>query len=212
MGRYRHYFNLIVVLIACTFIGVSIFSVTSRLPRKDMDDKFMQWMWEHPPRGISSLACSITKERIVELASKSGTHCTLFDLRCQCGNTEFQVHHLVTYENERRYDVSPITVICDKCSKETVIFDSELHGSDAETGAFPYKHEGSKTTFISPKCGKSSFRISVMLAYSIDPKEMREVLNDKEYKRRQDFFDWITICLTCCSCGEYNEELNYECA
>jgi hypothetical protein len=175
-------------------------------------ESFMEWMWDHPPRCVSGIVHEAAEQLAQRLRREYGEDSTCFGVHCTCGNRVLGVSTLLLTERGQELIVPPISIVCDKCGQETVIFDSEKHGWDAETGAFAYKHEGVRSKYGCPKCKGDVFEIAVSFQYGIDQDEFRELLEDSEFKRRQDFFDWFCVIVLCRSCGEICEIVSYECA
>lgn len=177
-----------------------------------MEDDFIDWMWTHPPRCVSNITYEAPYQLAESLTKNYGDYSTAFGVCCSCGNRILGIRLLSLMENGKEYLVPPVYIFCKKCNKETLIFDSEMHGWDAETGAFPYKYEGTKFDYSCPACKGELFEVAVGFQYSTNEEDLKRILDDAEYNRHQDFFEWFATEVRCNTCQNIQQIMDYECA
>lgn len=173
-----------------------------------MDD-YIKYMWETPPRCIKEHAIQPHKKLRKILLKNYGNYCTVFGLACTCGNTLFQIKG----ENIQDYEgiIDPISLICRKCSKSFIIFDSSIHGYDGELGENEENEERvTKNIFKCKKCDNDIFEIASMFQYSGDEKELVDEENID--KNPEDLFGCFACHSLCNNCGRKYEVTSIECS
>src|SRR5437870_383267 len=89
---------------------------------------------------------------------------TVFELTCSCGAAQHFIHGY-QWQNpdygDAKVFLSPLILECAACGKKTDLFDSDIHGSDAEHGygSSTVRGEGEKKLYTCDKCGQQPFRI-----------------------------------------------------
>lgn len=135
-----------------------------------------------------------------------------FAVACACGSQ----HHSIkgyswqnpNFENLEVF-LSPINLSCVSCAKESVVFDSDLHGYNAELGlgSRSVRAEGALSLFGCSQCDSCSFEVSTCFEFS------DYVFEDEDFKgREQDFFGWFTLLGKCAACGAEHLVADFECA
>jgi hypothetical protein len=107
--------------------------------------------------------------------------------------------------------VSPLALRCSACAKVSELFDTALHGYDAEAGGISAacRGKGERSEFACGTCGPWQMQIFVRFEYSDDLLERK--IN--EYRgREQDLFSWFTLIGKCAGCGRLIEVADFECA
>jgi hypothetical protein len=138
----------------------------------------------------------------------------VFWLRCDCGcDSHFILGHQwrnPDYGNVAVF-LSPLALRCNKCGKTTELFDTAIHGYDAELCAFASSHrgEGERTEFICEKCGPRETQVFVRFEY---PDDLLQSEFDKYRGREQDLFSWFSLIGKCAGCGRLIEVTDFECA
>jgi hypothetical protein len=139
---------------------------------------------------------------------------TIFRLLCTCGCDS----HLILGHYWRNPDfqnvlvfVSPIALCCSVCGKVTELFDTAIHGYDAEVVGIPssYRGEGKRTEFVCDKCGPRQVQVFARFEY---PNDMVGSEFDEYRGREQDLFSWISLIGKCADCGRMIEVAEFECA
>jgi len=121
-------------------------------------------------------------------------------LRCSCGHDRFRV--------ASAYDRLIVTVYCEKCGKEHLLFDAWKHGWDGFVCRGNIRQPEDPQPPIREtcrKCGSDLYRVKVWIS-SQGPDDFLEecVNNDPSFSAEDwvDAFEWITVGLTCADCGE----------
>lgn len=123
-------------------------------------------------------------------------------IKCSCGSESFEL-----FESN---DKQIVKVICKKCKKEFVLFDSGKHGwngfvcgDDFLDREMPFKQ------FFCSECGENTFSITIYISSQGKGDFAEECLSDDDSFTLEDWvnaFDWITISLSCEKCGFADEE------
>jgi hypothetical protein len=138
----------------------------------------------------------------------------VIQLLCMCG---CDVHHALghfwrnpDYGNMLVF-VSPLALRCGKCGKITELFDSDIHGYDAEIGAPPTSHrgEGERSEFPCSKCGPTGLQAIARFEY---PDDLFESGFEEFRGREQDLFSWFSLVGKCSGCGRLLDVADFECA
>jgi hypothetical protein len=138
----------------------------------------------------------------------------VIQLLCTCG---CGAHHaLGHYWRNPDHDnvsvfVSPLALRCAECGKITELFDSDIHGYDAEIGAPPTNHrgEGERSEFACAKCGPTGLQAIARFEYSDD---LFESGFEQFRGREQDVFSWFSLVGKCSGCGRLLDIADFECA
>jgi hypothetical protein len=138
----------------------------------------------------------------------------IFWLYCTCGcDSHFVLGYYwrnPDYHNELVF-VGPLALRCGTCGKVTELFDSAVHGYDAETGGMSasYRGEGERAQFVCHRCGPRQVQVFARFEY---PDDLFEP-SSKEFRgREQDLFSWFSLVGKCEQCGRLMEVADCECA
>jgi hypothetical protein len=140
-----------------------------------------------------------------------------WSLGCQCGDDVGRVlgYPLSKIDPEQTREsecyVSPLAFQCSSCNKTTELFDTKLHGFDAEVGGIHvhYHATGDRTAIPCPHCGATKFSVTAFFLHShFDLFEDQPELEP----RTQNFFGWFDCCGLCESCGKETSLANFETA
>jgi hypothetical protein len=138
----------------------------------------------------------------------------VFWLLCTCGcDSLFVLGHYwrnPDYHNVLVF-VSPLALRCSACGKVTELFDTAIHGYDAEVGGIPasYRGEGERTDFVCDKCGPRQFQVFARFEY---PDDLLGPEFDEYRGKEQDLFSWFSLIGKCAGCGRLVEVADFECA
>ncbi len=149
------------------------------------------------------------------------------NLHCQCGGIEFQILYpgkTIEYKEKTcPCDIEidghwffVIKVICVKCMREYLIFDSDFHGWDGVMC-----HDEKKANVLRPNlipwkclsCENLTHKIAIKIDYESTENFIEQSRGEFSMDRWPDAFQWIYISITCCKCGlETKDWVDYECA
>jgi hypothetical protein len=138
----------------------------------------------------------------------------VFRLFCTCGCDS---HFVIGYNwhnpdcNNEAVFLSPLSLRCSDCGKVTVLFDSDIHGYDAEACSMSTccRAEGERAEFACDRCGPRQAQVFVRFEY---PDDLLGPEFDKYRGREQDLFSWFTLVGKCSGCGRFIEVADFECA
>jgi hypothetical protein len=137
---------------------------------------------------------------------------TAFALRCSCGQADLVILGHPWREPGRHGGLvilSPLQLSCPACSRTSPLFDTDLHGYDAELGmgGGMLRGEGQPSPYVCPACEGRSFQAVARFEYPDD-------LFDEEFEdyrgREQDLFTWFSLHARCTSCGEWSTVAEFE--
>ena len=124
------------------------------------------------------------------------------EIKCSCGNEYFEI-----WESNEQLMVK---ILCKKCKKEYVIFDSGKHGwngfvcgDDFLNRELPYNK------YHCSNCKEDCFKILVHISSQGKEDFIDECLSTDDSFSVEDWvdaFEWISISLTCENCGELSKE------
>jgi hypothetical protein len=138
----------------------------------------------------------------------------VYSLSCTCGGINHFIH-CFRWRNPDYHDqlvhLSPIDLRCAECDKKSLLFDSDVHGYDAELGhgSATVRGEGDRVVFECPTCGRQPLEALVRFELGGD-------IFDDSFKqfagRQQDLFSWFSLVGKCSSCSRMFEVADFECA
>jgi hypothetical protein len=175
----------------------------------------------HPPRCIAGFVANPTELPGAEFdghASKSDLKPSpspgatieapdhiipIFALSCRCGSDRHFVHTYRwpnPYLNNLVLYLSPLSLECAACGKETDLLDTDIHGYDSELGVGPTnaRAEGDRAVFECPRCGCQPFQAFVRFEYSDDLFDRK---NSGLAGRESDLFSWFSLVGKCQRCS-----------
>jgi hypothetical protein len=138
----------------------------------------------------------------------------VFWLFCSCGcNSHFVLGHYwrnPDYRNELVF-LSPLALRCSACGKITELFDTAIHGYDAESGGISAccRGEGERTEFACETCGPQQLQVFARFEY---PDDLLGPDSEQYRGREQDLFSWFSLLGKCLRCGRLVEVTDFECA
>ncbi len=117
-------------------------------------------------------------------------------IHCSCGCEKFEV-----WESNGRCFVK---LICKKCGKEILLFDSGKHGWEGFVCHDDFLDRAEELQkFICPKCNEDVFGITVRISSQGKQDFIDECVSNDDSFSADDWvngFDWITISLSCLKC------------
>ena len=136
-----------------------------------------------------------------------------YSLTCKCGSKQHLLSGYI-WENQDYGDVvtvSPITTECCMCSEKNTLFDSEIHGYDAELGhgASTARAEGTPGTL---ECAHHPERRMEVLVRFEFPTDLLDGDFEDWKGREQELFTWFTVYGRCSKCSEIWTLAELECA
>jgi hypothetical protein len=186
----------------------------------------------HPPRCIAGFAATPVTLHGVELdghPSISQLNVTVpsvnidapehinpvFVLACSCGSRQHFVRGF-RWINPDNLDgapvfLSPLSLECTACGKQTDLIDTDAHGYDAELGHIlaTARGRGNPTVHECPECGRQPSEVFARFEYPDD-------LFDGDFPeftgREQDLFTWFSLLAKCCRCSQLLAVTDFECA
>jgi hypothetical protein len=195
----------------------------------------MVYYHEHPPSCLKGFAARPAVVPGMGFDGHAGTGSfadelvpnpnVVFGLRCPCGGDVFLLGN-----NAGTYDISYYKTLvlaenydatCWACGKKTPLFDSSLHGYDAEVmrlegntysrgeGQSDEGHLAGPTT-VACQCGNCKshmLKVIVRLEYPSD------LFEDAFFAgREEEFFSWFTVVGECTQCAALTTMVDAECA
>jgi hypothetical protein len=134
-----------------------------------------------------------------------------FALTCLCGGRCHEIYGYRWANPDYRNQIvflSPIALQCEACGSRTDLFDSDVHGYDAEQGVVTNaRAKGDPATATCLRCGQSSLEAIVRFEYSDGLFEM----DDNVAGREQEFFSWFHLLAKCPRCLLLQEVTDFEC-
>jgi hypothetical protein len=183
----------------------------------------------HPPRCISGFVAEPVRLRNYEFDGHASApseptpgsiieggqqlNC-VFLLVCACGCEE---HRIVGYwwrnpdfRNELVF-LSPLTLKCNSCGKETELIDTDRHGYDAEIGGIvaTARSKGERSEYSCSHCGPRGMNVIVRFEY---PDDLFGAVRETFRGREQDLFTWFSLIGKCPGCTRLLAVTDFECA
>lgn len=140
--------------------------------------------------------------------SEKWDHQARWAIACKCGSAKGAVlGHVVQHPNypSKKPFVGPLAFRCSACDTVTEMFDTMLHGYDAEiskgTSSFIHVHlrgEGPRSAAGCPKCRGTTFTVVCSFSHS----HFDHIWDEPELLgAAQDYFDGFGPDSTCAACG-----------
>jgi hypothetical protein len=114
---------------------------------------------------------------------------SVFEIACTCGGQEFIAS---AHEGEGGWSTDPLSIRCNACGLEQVVFNYCLHGYDGALGHYgePKPPTTSRIVLTGEDIGQPPYRIAVRFEYPSD------ILGDdgfKDWKGREgELYSWFT--------------------
>lgn len=201
-----------------------------------MDD-YMKDMSNNPPKNISNNYYKAPEDTKEFLINEYGEYSTCFGVKCECGNQDVHINGYIIEKRIKENSLlftDDLSIYCDKCKKDILIFDSDKDGYNGEIDQidghikkwkkkngdmmiYDFQEDNKKVIhikgeFICPKCNGNTFKLTVLFQYDGD-EDLKEALEDEELiKRKQDFYGWFSAATICNNCGVIHEIISVECA
>jgi len=139
---------------------------------------------------------------------------TIFQISCTCGSDRY---YIIGFEwlnpdfNNTKLLLSPLSLRCVACDKVTDLFDSQIHGYDAElgNGSSTERGKGIKTEYGCPQCDRQALQIYVRYEHS---DELLKYNDPKSGEQPQNLYSWFSLVGKCNSCSQYYPVTDFECA
>jgi hypothetical protein len=138
----------------------------------------------------------------------------VFALKCSCGSARHFVHGFrwtnPDFDNAVVF-LSPLSLECASCRKQSPLLDTDVHGYDAEQGggSATVRGQGEPVVFECPQCGRQPLEALVRFEYPDD-------LFDGDFPefagRQQDLFTWFSLLGRCPQCSKLLAVADFECA
>jgi len=148
----------------------------------------------------------------IEMQIEGADHIRVFfDLDCACGGKTFSVHGF-KWQAGARYGtlfLSPLYLECRSCGRIDLVFDSDIHGSDAEQGVTSHRRAEGQRDTIKCSCQSATLQIRNSFEYSDD------LFNHScftQMGREQDLFSWFDLIGLCERCNKWFSIASFECS
>jgi hypothetical protein len=107
--------------------------------------------------------------------------------------------------------VSPLAFRCGSCGNVTELFDTAIHGYDAEIGGIQtnYRGVGKRAEFACDKCGPRQLHVFVRFEY---PDDLFSPYCQEFRGREHEMFSWFSVIGNCEGCGRLLQVTDFECA
>jgi hypothetical protein len=172
------------------------------------------YYWTHPPRCLDGFTKQRARLGGVTFNGHGEDVNTVFRLQCTCGHgKQFVLGHF--WQDPDAADalvfLSPLALRCEACAQVAELFDSGLHGYEAELGGPPVskRGEGERADFPCPRCGVQPFEVFARFEY---PGNLFEDDSESVRGREQELFSWFTLVGICPGCTRLVEIADFECA
>ena len=123
-------------------------------------------------------------------------------IKCPCGSETVEIWE----SNDRQI----VKIVCEKCKKEFVLFDSGKHGWNGFVCGDDFlDREMPFEKYSCSKCAENIFSIVVRISSQGKEDFKEECLSNNDAFTLGDWvnaFDWITISLSCIKCGLTDKE------
>jgi hypothetical protein len=137
----------------------------------------------------------------------------VYALKCTCGSERLAVigYHTTNPDfDNAKILVSPISLRCTSCGRDEQLFDTQLHGFDAELESHPthIRARGERGPFACA-CGGTNFKPFARFEFS------SETLEDSTGEwtgNEHNLFSWFTLVGDCASCGKRVDIAEFETA
>jgi hypothetical protein len=175
--------------------------------------EFVEFVSENPPSCIAEFRPVCVGQQNEEETLNA---CWVgFHIRCSCGGNHYRVIGNADDDGVMGSGalLSPLSLVCVDCSRESLLFDIEQHGYNAALGyCDDTQEEGESVEFDCKKCGHSSFSVLVSFLYTSESFDGGEGEEDdkiedkggqfrKAAQRAKDQFQAFALMGTCRSCG-----------
>ena len=191
----------------------------------------LQHYRSHPPRCIKGFVATPTelpdveheghaslselKASMPETEIDAPEHCNpLFALACACGSKLHTVHGYRWTDPSGEVLptlLSPLSLKCAGCKKSTVVYDSGIHGYNAELGHGPntMRAEGELVIDTCMDCEGTAMEVMARFEY---PDDLLNGDFEDFAGREQDLFTWFSLMGTCSKCRQTMGFTDLECA
>ena len=134
----------------------------------------------------------------------------IYALRCKCGAEQFEAIGYHTENAGYKIFVSPLSLRCLACGVDTEIFDSDLHGFNAQIDSDPatIRAQGERSPFACA-CGDRAFKPYARFEFS------SETLEDSTGEwtgNEHNLFSWFSLVGDCAKCGKRVDIAEFETA
>jgi hypothetical protein len=177
--------------------------------------KMWKYLESHPPRCLTEFRSFPTKLVGATYDGHGEELNIAWGASCTCGDKSMAIRGYrwqnMDYTGQPVVFIGPITLVCGKCNKETLLFDASKHGYDNEcdNNFTSDEKRGTAEGYSCTQCGGERFEVFTRFEYTPD-------LFDADFKeaagRQQDFFTWFSLHGRCCKCGSCNDVADFECA
>lgn len=140
------------------------------------------------------------RDILVPIGENNSTFEVTGSIRCHCGHDRFRV--------ESSYDRLIVTLHCEKCGKEHLLFHVGKHGWDGFVCKGNAFHPDDPQPPIQEKCETCNCELYLVKVWisSQGPDDFLEecVAHDDSFCAEDwvDAFEWITVSLTCANCDD----------
>jgi hypothetical protein len=106
-----------------------------------------------------------------------------------------------------------ITIFCDKCNQEYLLFDSSKNGYEGELGLVDPEVSEEMSELVCDKCSNSKFKIAFGFEHTVGIEEADELIRDEKLKVEiEDLFTWLFGNCECTKCQAIMKVIDIECA
>ena len=138
---------------------------------------------------------------------------SVFSLACACGSVRHLAHGFRP-PGEQAVDAllfSPLALECTVCGRRTDLFDSHLHGYDAEQGLYAgsSREVQRPAVYGCPDCGRQPFEAFARFEHFASILSSR---NPRHAGRHHDLFTWFSLIGACGRCRLLQLLAHFECA
>jgi hypothetical protein len=167
---------------------------------------------EHPPRCLEAFATQAAPPPDGTLDGHGEELNTAFSVRCSCGEAALTILGHSWREPGRHGQLillSPLRLSCPTCERTALLFDTDLHGYDAELGVSggTLRGEGEPSPHVCPACDGASFEVVARFEY---PDDLFDEEFDESRGHEQDLFTWFSLHGRCTSCGKWSTVAEFE--
>lgn len=127
-----------------------------------------------------------------------------YEISCPCGETAFWVSH---HSKRLEEPESPFFTTCSKCGRKALLFDSDIHGYNAQNhDAFTTRGQEEERIWSCPSC-QAAGSVVLCVDYCIPSDD--EIFT---YENPEDWFDGIVLYHVCLTDHSVHFISGFECA
>lgn len=169
----------------------------------------MEYFRDHPPACMAPYSSTLDGEVATFLSSYlKYTGVVGFGLKCTCGNRALGLKGVRLTGTDNLS--GSVSIVCEVCSNEGVIFDPTKHGYDGELGQYGVSFDGDPIgPYHCKSCLGHEFSAGVLLTVA---RREDDLPDQHSLMHMEDFFYSFAIISVCTACGRASWAYETECS